>query len=149
MLQEGDPAPEFELLDQDGKKVTSKSLKGKKILIYSYPKANTPGCTKEAVNFQSTLDGYKEKGVQIIGVSRDTVNAQKKFADKYNLEFPLLSDKDGDLLGKLGSLAGGRIKRRTWLIDEDWKIEKFWDNVSPTKHNEEVCAFCGIQLPEL
>lgn len=149
MLQAGDPAPDFELPNQDGESVRLSSFKGQKLIVYFYPKDNTPGCTTEAKNFQATLDEYEAKGYQIIGISRDTVASHRKFADKYGLEFPLLSDRDEVAAKAFGALAGKRLLRRTWMITEDWTIERVFEKVSPSKHNAELCALCGIQLPDL
>lgn len=148
-LKEGDAAPDFTLLDQDGREFSLSSLRGRRVLVYFYPKDNTPGCTTEAKNFQAALDRYGEAGVEIVGISKDSVASHRKFADKYGLKFRLLSDPQLVAAKAFGALVGGRVKRRTWLVDEDWKVEKFWDDVSPSKHNAEVCAHCGIRLPDL
>jgi len=141
MLKEGDPVPNgIELPDQDGKIVKLDDLKGKTLIIYFYPKDLTPGCTTEAKNFQSNLDTYVKKGVKIIGISKDSVASHRKFADKYGLKFTLLSDKEGKVAKIFGALDGESVKRRTWVIGIDWKIEKFYDKVSPANHNDELCT---------
>ncbi len=141
MLKEGDPVPNgIELPDQDGKVVKLDDLKGKKLIIYFYPKDDTPGCTTEAKNFQGNLDTYLKKDVKIIGISKDTVASHRKFADKYGLKFTLLADKGGKVSQIFGALDGGSVKRRTWVISEKWTIEKFYDKVSPTNHNDELCT---------
>ncbi|OLS15940.1 MAG: peroxiredoxin [Promethearchaeota archaeon CR_4] len=141
MLKEGEIVPNnMELPDQDGNIVKLDDLKGQKLIIYFYPKDLTPGCTTEAKNFQGNLDTYVKKDVKIIGISKDSVASHRKFADKYGLKFTLLSDKDGKVAKIFGALDGESVKRRTWVISEDWKIEKFYDKVSPATHNEELCT---------
>ncbi len=142
MLKKGDTAPEhIELPDQDGNLVKLDELKGSKIVFYTYPKDNTPGCTTEAKNFRDSIQDYEKAGIRIIGISADSVKSHKKFATKYDLPFTLLSDPDHVLLNALGSIVGGKIKRRTWLVDEDWKIEKAYEKVSSGKHNGELCEY--------
>lgn len=141
MIKEGDPVPSgIELPDQDGKVVKLDELKGHKLIVYFYPKDDTPGCTTEAKNFQGNLDTYVNKGVKIIGISKDTVASHKKFATKYGLKFTLLSDKGGKVAQMFGALEDGSVKRRTWVIDENWKIEKFYDKVSPANHDAQLCT---------
>jgi thioredoxin-dependent peroxiredoxin len=142
MLKEGDNAPEgIELQDQDGNLVKLDDLKGKKTIFYTYPKDNTPGCTTEAKNFRDSIKDYEGAGIRIIGISADSVTSHKNFATKYDLPFTLLSDPDKVLLKALGSIVGGKIKRRTWLVDESWKIEKAFEAVSPSKHNGQLCEY--------
>jgi peroxiredoxin Q/BCP len=145
MLKENDKAPDFTLLDQDGNEFTLSSLKGHKVLVYFYPKANTPGCTTEAVNFRDNIEGFEDKGFKIIGISKDTVNAQKKFQEKYDLPFTLLSDKELVAAKAFGAYSQGKVNRRTWIIDENWKIEKIFEKVSPSKHKDELCAIYNIK----
>ncbi len=146
MLNEGDLGPEgIELEDQDGNLINLDDLKGTKICLYTYPKDSTPGCTIEAKNFRDSISKYKKAGIKIFGVSADSVQSHKKFALKHNLPFTLLSDPKKILLNLLGSLEGGKIKRRTWLIDENWKIEKLYEKVSPIKHDKEVCEFYSLK----
>ncbi|HMF29920.1 MAG TPA: peroxiredoxin [Candidatus Lokiarchaeia archaeon] len=142
MLAEGDSAPEgLELPDQDGNAVRLEDFKGQKLIVYFYPKDDTPGCTTEAKNFQGNLGTYVDAGVKIIGISRDSVKSHRKFADKYGLEFTLLSDPDGIAGEAFGALDdNGRVIRRTWVISEEWTIEKFYDKVSPAVHNDELCS---------
>ena len=141
MLKEGDVVPTgIEMLDQDGTLVKLDDFKGRKLIIYFYPKDDTPGCTTEARNFQSNLDMYLNKGVLILGISKDSVASHKKFATKYGLKFPLLSDPELKVARIFGAYENGSVKRRTWVIDEKWRIEKVYDKVSPANHNDELCT---------
>jgi peroxiredoxin Q/BCP len=146
MLKIGQKAPEFTLSDQDGKMHSLADYKGKKVLLYFYPKDDTPGCTTEACNFR---DGYKEfakMGLVILGVSKDSVKSHKKFAEKFSLPFPLLSDETGDVVEKYESWGKkkfmGReymgIFRNSFLIDEEGKIAKIYEEVKAKEHADEV-----------
>lgn len=143
MLKKGDNAPKGLVLpDQDGKLIKLDDFKGQKLVIYTYPKDNTPGCTIEAKKFRDSIKEYDDKGIKIIGISADSVKSHKNFHDKHNLNFTLLSDKEGKkALKSFGALSGGFTKRRTWLIDENWKIEKVYEKVSARKHNEELIDY--------
>lgn len=146
MLQEGDPAPTgIELPNQDGDIVNLEDFKGQKLVVYFYPRDNTPGCTTEAKNFRDNVEEYDEKGIKIVGISADSVKSHKKFQEKYNLNFTLLSDPEKVAIKKFGALVKGKVKRRTWLINEDWKIEQVYEKVSPSKHNDELCVYYGIK----
>lgn len=142
----GNKAPQFSLLDQNGEMHTMKQYLGKKVLLYFYPKDDTPGCTTEACNFR---DGYKEfekMGLVILGVSKDSVKSHKKFADKFKLPFPLLSDEEGKLVEaydvwKKKKFMGREymgIVRSSFLIDEQGKIAKIYDEVKASEHADEV-----------
>lgn len=139
-------AKEFELYDQGGELRKLSDYKGKWILLYFYPKDDTPGCTIEACSLRDNFRQLEKLGVQILGVSKDSIKSHKKFADKYNLNFPLLSDestemiKSYDALGKkkfMGREFEG-ILRKSFLIDENGEIVKVYDNVNPTKHAGEI-----------
>jgi peroxiredoxin Q/BCP len=139
MLKRGDKAPEFNLLDQDGKSVTLPDFKGKKILLYFYPKANTSGCTKQACSVRDAQSDLQDLGVVSLGISPDTPDAQRKFDQKHSLAFPLLSDPDhkvAELYGVWGekkmygkSFMG--IVRSSFLIDETGKIMGAWYKIKP------------------
>lgn len=146
MLKEGDAAPSnIELPDQDGKMVKLTSFKGQKLVVYFYPKDNTPGCTTEAQNFRDSIKDYEKAGIKIIGISADNSTSHKKFAEKYSLPFTLLADTEKKAAKAFGALEGKSVKRRTWLINEQWKIEKAYETVSASKHNEELCVFYGLK----
>ncbi len=146
MIELHKQAPSFSLVDQDGTQHTLEQYIGKKVLIYFYPKDDTPGCTTEACSFR---DGYKEltqAGLVVLGVSKDTVKSHKKFAEKYELPFPLLSDEEGTMCEAYGVWRKkkfmGReymgIERMSFLIDEKGDIAKIYDSVKPKVHTAEV-----------
>jgi thioredoxin-dependent peroxiredoxin len=146
MLNEGDNAPKgIELPDQDGNIVKLDDMKGQKLIVYTYPKDNTPGCTTEAVNFRDNVQEFADKGFKIIGISKDSVASHKKFQEKYDLNFTLLSDKDLVALKAFGAYEGGKVIRRTWVIDKNWKIERSFEKVSASKHKDELCAIYHIK----
>jgi len=147
MLKEGDPAPEdIELLNQDGELVKLTDYKGEKLVVYFYPKDNTPSCTTEATNFRDSIKEYEDKGITIVGISADSVKSHKNFQTKYDLPFTLLSDPEKKAAKTFGAISQGKLKRRTWLINENWVIEKAYEAVSPSKHNAELCTYYGIKL---
>lgn len=146
MIQLGKKAPVFSLYDQDNKLQSLGDYKGKKVLLYFYPKDDTPGCTTEACNFR---DGYKElqkMGLVVLGVSADSIKSHKKFAEKYKLPFSLLSDEDKKVCEAYGVWGKkkfmGReymgIMRMSFLINEEGIIEKVYTKVDVKKHKEEV-----------
>lgn len=145
-LTQGTTAPDFTLPTQTGTPITLSKLRGNKVIIYFYPKADTSGCTKEACAFEENLNDFKKLEVTIIGISRDPVNKLVKFADKYNLTFPLASDEEGKVTEAYGvwvekSMYGRKymgIERATFLIDETGKILKVWHKVKVTGHVEDV-----------
>ncbi len=146
MLEVGKKAPDFVLPDQDGKKVSLKDFKGKKVVLYFYPKDNTSGCTREACNFRDEFPKFKKSCAVIIGVSPDSVSSHKKFAEKYDLPFTLLADEDKKVLQmydvwKEKSMYGKKymgVERTTYIIDENGKIKKIFNKVKVDGHNEEV-----------
>lgn len=146
MLEVGKKAPDFALPDQDGNKVSLKDFAGKKVVLYFYPKDNTSGCTKEACNFRDDFPKFKKSSAVILGISPDSVNSHKKFAEKYNLPFILLSDEDKKVLEKYNvwkekSMYGRRymgVERTTYIIDENGKIKKIFNKVKVDGHNQEV-----------
>ena len=145
-VQEGETAPEFELPASGGRTVSRKAMKGKPFVLYFYPKADTPGCTKEACAFQEALPQLGHIGIDVIGVSPDKMKPIEKFADKYHLSFPLASDETHAVAEKYGtwvekSMYGRKymgIERSTFLIDKSGKIAKAWRKVSVTNHAAEV-----------
>lgn len=148
VLSSGVIAPDFRILDDTGAEVSLSDFKGKKVVLYFYPKDDTPGCTKEACGFQADMDGYKEKGIVVLGVSPDSVKSHVKFKTKYNLDYPLLADEDHAVAEIYGVWAEKKmfgkpymgILRTTFLIDEEGMIIKVFENVSPASHSQEVLA---------
>lgn len=146
MLAEGSSAPDFTLLDQDGKETTLSALKGKPVVLYFYPKDDTSGCTKQACDFRDTQPAIKKAGAVVLGVSPDSVASHVKFAKKYELPFTLLSDPDHAVAEKYGvwvekSMYGRKymgIERTTFLIDSKGKIAEIWKKVKVPGHVEAV-----------
>ncbi len=145
-LKVGSKAPEFSLQTGDGKKMSLKDLKGMKVVLYFYPKDNTSGCTKEACAFNENLKVLEKKGAIVIGVSADSVASHKKFAEKYSLVFPLLSDEKKEIIRKYGvwkekSMYGKKymgIERTTFVIDGKGVITGIFPKVKVDGHVEEV-----------
>ena len=148
MLEAGMKAPDFTLEDKDGNKVSLSDFLGKKVVLYFYPRDNTPGCTRQACAFAGAYKGFKEKDVEVIGVSRDSVSSHVKFAEKHSLPFILLSDPD--LLAikaygvwqekKLSGKVSFGVVRTTFIIDEAGNIEKVMKKVKPDTNAEEILA---------
>ena len=150
-LQEGQKAPAFTGIDQDGNKISLGDFKGRKLVIFFYPEDDTPGCTKEACNFRDDYSAYEKAGVVILGVSPDTVASHVKFKKKFQLPFPLLADvghKICDLYGVWGPKKFmGReyegVLRTTFLIDEYGNIVKVFEKVRPAEHSAELLSALG------
>ena len=148
MLNIGDRAPDFTLNDKDGKDVSLSDFAGKKVVLYFYPKDNTPGCTRQACAFATAYDEFQQKGVQVIGISRDSVASHLKFAEKYNLPFVLLSDPDLEAIQaygvwqekKLYGKVSMGVVRTTFIIDEEGMIEKVMPKVKPDTNAAEILA---------
>ena len=145
-VQEGDAAPAFELPATGGRTVSLAAMAGKPFVLYFYPKADTPGCTKEACAFQEALPQLGKIGVEVIGVSKDKMPALEKFAAKYGLSFPLASDAEAGVAEAYGtwvekSMYGRKymgMERSTFLIDKTGKVAKAWRKVSVTGHAKAV-----------
>lgn len=145
-LKAGDKAPAFSLLDDSGNKVSLSSLKGKKIVLYFYPKDDTSGCTKEACSFRDNIKVFEKNNTVVIGVSKDSIASHQKFKKKYDLPFTLLSDESTDMLSKYGvwkekSMYGKKymgIERTTFVIDESGKIKAIFNKVKVDGHIDEV-----------
>lgn len=140
----GGPAPDFELLDQYGETHALADYKGKWLVVYFYPRADTPGCTTEACNFRDNIYAVRGAGAEVIGISVDPVEDQKKFSDKYKLPFTLLSDTEGttcDAFGVLRKFGGTEVaNRETFLIDPDGNLARHYTQVNPETHTQEVIA---------
>ncbi len=146
IVKEGDQIPDFILPDQDNNQFSFPSLRGKKVIIYFYPRDNTPGCTQEACDFQKLLSHLAKSNCVIVGISKDTPESHVKFKSRQKLEFTLLSDSSGVACKIFGtwvkkSMYGKSfmgIERSTFLIDEEGKISKIWRKVKVKGHAEEV-----------
>lgn len=146
MLSEGDAAPDFTLSDQNGEAVTLSKLKGETVVVYFYPRADTPGCTTQACGVRDRGSEYEEAGARVIGISPDEVEAIAKFAGKYDLGFTLLADPDhavAEAYGAWGekSMYGKKymgVLRSTFIVDPDGKIAKVFPKVQPKKHDHLV-----------
>jgi|UniRef100_A0A7V3VT72 peroxiredoxin Q/BCP len=138
MLKVGDKAPEFCLKDQDGQNFCLKELLGKWIVLYFYPKDNTPGCTAEAITFTESIDEFTTMKAEIIGVSADTIESHKKFIEKRKLRIKLLSDPERKVIALYDAKGMLGTVRSTFLIDPEGKIAKIWPRVSVKGHSEDV-----------
>jgi len=148
MVKEGTTAPSFKTTDANGEPVNLKDFRGKKVVLYFYPKDDTPGCTKEACSFRDAFSKFKKQGITILGVSPDSEKSHQKFTAKYKLPFTLLADTDHSIADAYGVYGEkkfmGRtymgIHRTTFLIDEKGKIKKVFEKVKPEDHADEVLA---------
>ncbi len=146
MLKIGDMMPYFEVVDQDGNKVTSDDLKGKKTIVYFYPKDNTSGCTAEACNLRDNYEALKAKGYNVVGVSKDSAASHRKFADKYELPFTLLSDATTKMQQDFGvwgekTMCGRKYMgtiRRTFIFNEDGILEQIIEKVDTKNHAAQI-----------
>jgi peroxiredoxin Q/BCP len=151
VLGVGDKAPPFKAADQDGNSVSLRDFKGQKVVLYFYPKDDTPGCTKEACSFRDGWAKFRRRKVAVLGVSVDDEKSHKKFAEKYSLPFTLLADEDKAIVNAYGvwgekSLYGRTfmgIRRVTYLIDENGRIAAVWPKVKPDGHADEILAAVG------
>ena len=142
-VRAGDDAPSFEGLTADGSKLSLQDFIGKKnVVLYFYPKDDTPGCTKEACSFRDNLQPIRAIGAEIVGVSLDSIQSHSKFASKYGLTFPLISDKEKRIANAYGVLKdiGTSTNRVTFIIDKTGKVAKVFPKVDVTKHTEEVVS---------
>lgn len=145
-LKKGDKAPDFSIPNQDGETVSLSDFKGKKVVLFFYPKASTPGCTKEACNLRDNVDRFRESGYTILGASADSQKRQSNFKNKYDLPYDLLADEDHTLLNKYGVWGPkkfmGReydgIHRTTFIIDEDQNIEEVITKVKTKEHTDQI-----------
>jgi len=152
-LKKGDPAPDFFGRDQDGIIHSPGDYKGKKLIIYFYPKDNTPGCTTEACNLRDNHDDLTGKGFSVLGISADSESSHKKFRDKYELPFPLLADEDKSIIKKYNAWGMKKmygksyegITRKTFIIDEEGKIENIIEKVKTKDHARQIYQVMNIE----
>jgi len=145
-LKIGDKAPDFSAVDQNGNTHTLKDYKGKKLVVFFYPKANTPGCTNEACGLRDNYERFKAKGYELLGVSADTQKAQGKFKEKYSLPYPLIADVDKVMINAFGIWGPktfmGRtydgIHRTTFVVDEKGYIENIIEKVKTKVHSSQI-----------
>jgi len=146
MIKEGDPAPDFDLAADDGSRVRLSDLRGRKVILYFYPKDDTPGCTQQACELRDHIQEIDAKGAVVLGVSPDSVASHKKFKEKYQLNFPLLADEGHALAEAYGvwkekSMYGRKYfgnERTTFIIDEQGRIAKILAQVKPAQHVGQV-----------
>ena len=146
MLKLGDKMPSFEVVDQDGNKITSSEFKGKKTIIYFYPKDNTPGCTAEACNLRDNYEALVAQGYNVIGVSKDSAASHRKFADKFSLPFTLLSDPSTQMLQDFGAWGEKKMcgkvcvgtLRRTFIFDEEGILTRIIEKVDTKNHASQI-----------
>lgn len=146
MIEEGKPAPDFTLTSDSGEPITLSSLRGKAVILYFYPKDDTPGCTTEACEFRDAYDVVRERGAEVLGVSPDDVASHGKFKSKYELPFTLLADPDHSVAEKYGvwgerTYAGKNymgINRSTFIIDRDGKVARAMMGIKPAGHAADV-----------
>lgn len=146
MLKVGDKAPSFTLKNEQDQDIKLDNFRGKKVVLYFYPKDNTPGCTKEACSFRDVYDDILEAGAVVIGISKDSIKSHQKFKEKHQLPFYLLSDPEHKVIESYGVWKEKKmfgkvymgIVRSTFIIDEDGKIEKIYPKVKPSEHGEEI-----------
>jgi peroxiredoxin Q/BCP len=146
MVAEGDMAPDFTLPDQQGSEVTLSDLRGQPVVLYFYPKADTPGCTAQACGIRDHRADYERTGAKVVGVSPDTVAAQRKFADKYDLDFTLLGDENNEVAELYGVWGEKKmygktymgVQRATFIIDPEGKVAHVIPKASPKTHDEVV-----------
>ena len=149
MLKIGMKAPEFTLKDKNSSPVSLSDFLGKKVVLYFYPKDNTPGCTRQACAFASAFDQFKRKNVEVIGISKDSSASHTKFAEKYGLPFTLLSDPELKAISAYGvwqekkmcGKVGMGVVRTTFIIDENGKIEKIMPKVKPDTNASEILEY--------
>ena len=149
MLEKGTKAPDFTLFDKDGNEVSLSDFSGKKIVLYFYPKDNTPGCTRQACTFAESFEKFKELDAVVIGISKDSVSSHVKFAEKYSLPFVLLSDPEHKVIEAFdawqekknyGKTYFGTV-RSTFIIDENGIIEKVMPKVKPDTNAAEILEY--------
>lgn len=151
MLKEGTSAPDFTLNDKDGNPVSLSDFRGRKVVLYFYPKDNTPGCTKQACAFREAYDGFKGDDIAVIGISKDSSHSHQKFAEKYELPFILLSDPDLAVIKtfdvwkekKLYGRTSLGVMRSTYIIDETGVIIKVFEKAKPDTNAYDILEFLG------
>jgi len=151
MLEAGIKAPVFSLRDKDGKEISLSNFMGKKVVLYFYPKDNTPGCTRQACAFRDSFDGFKEKDIIVIGISKDSIESHANFAQMHSLPFILLSDPDLEVIKaydvwqektNFGKTSFG-VVRASYIIDENGTIEKVFKRAKPDTNAADILKYLG------
>jgi len=141
----GKKAPNFKYIDSDGNSLSLSDHKGQKVLIYFYPRDNTPGCTKQACSLRDSMDDLLEKNIKVIGVSKDSEKSHANFKSKFNLNFDLVPDTDKKIISSYGVLnEKGSANRKSFLVDEQGNILFIWDKVKAASHGEEVLSLLDL-----
>ncbi|MBF2001232.1 MAG: peroxiredoxin [Synechococcales cyanobacterium C42_A2020_086] len=143
-LSVGSPAPNFTVKDTNGNSVSLSDFAGKTVVLYFYPKDDTPGCTKEACSFRDSYAEYQGKDIVVLGVSMDDEASHQKFTEKFNLPFPLLADVDGTLTKAYDVDGGGYSKRVTYVIDGNGTISQVYTSVKTDTHASDILAALGV-----
>ncbi|MEM9153647.1 MAG: peroxiredoxin [Cyanobacteria bacterium J06642_2] len=143
-LTAGTPAPTFSAPDTNGNTISLSNFQGKTVILYFYPKDDTPGCTKEACSFRDAYDEYQGKDLVVLGVSVDTPASHQAFTSKYNLPFPLVADTDGAIAKAYDAEGGGYAKRVTYVIDGSGNISNVYDSVNTDTHAADILADLGV-----
>ena len=149
MLEVGTKAPDFTLMNQKGEEISLSQFRGKKVVLYFYPKDNTPGCTRQACAFATAYGDYQSQDIVVLGISRDSVASHLKFAEKYQLPFELLSDPDHQVIEQYGAWQEKKlygkvsmgIVRSTYLLDEEGRILHVWPKVKPDENAAQILSF--------
>ncbi len=152
-LNKGDLAPGFKAVSQNGESVSLADFKGKKLILYFYPKDNTPGCTNEACNFRDNYNFWLSKGYAVVGVSPDSVASHQKFIAKYDLPFPLLSDPEKAIIKAYGAWGHKKLYgreyegliRSTFVVDEEGKVEEVFSKVKTKEHTEQIVKKLNLE----
>ncbi len=149
LLKAGEPAPDFKLMDQDSTWHSLSDYKGQRVVVYFYPKNDTPGCTKEACSIRDDYSLFEKDSIKVFGISYDTAKSHKKFAEKYALPFTLLSDAEKTTAKAYGADGFFVPKRKTFLIDEQGNLIKIYSDVDVTSHGAQILAdFMAVPVPK-
>jgi len=142
--REGQTLPDLRFTAEDGSELSVRDLAGRKTVLYFYPKDGTPGCTKEACAFRDRMEDYRREGIEVYGVSVDSPESHREFREENGLNFPLLTDEEGEAAAALGILGErGTARRTTFLLGEDGEIRKVYPEVSPETHADEILRDAG------
>lgn len=139
MPEQGQQLPDVDFITEDEERISADELTGRKTVLYFYPKDDTPGCTKEACSFRDRMSDYEQAGIKVYGISLDSPESHRRFREKHGLNFPLLTDENGEASEALGVLGDrGVANRTTFLLDEEGTISKVYPEVSPETHADEI-----------